>query len=61
MDLMTEINQTGITVLVVTHDPEVAARCQRTIRLRDGKVLSPSEAASLASASNPGIPAQGPA
>ncbi len=40
MDLLSEIHQTGITVLVVTHDQEVAARTQRTIRLRDGKVVS---------------------
>jgi len=39
MDLLSEINKTGITVLVVTHDPEVAARTQRTIRLKDGKVV----------------------
>ena len=39
MDLLYEVNQTGITVLVVTHDPEVAVRTQRTIRLRDGKVV----------------------
>ena len=39
MDLLTEINRSGITVLIVTHDPEVAARCQRTIRLRDGQVV----------------------
>ena len=39
MDLLTEINQTGITVLVVTHDPEVATRTQRTIRLRDGQIV----------------------
>ncbi len=39
MDLLSEIHATGITVLVVTHDPEVAARTQRTIRLRDGKVV----------------------
>jgi putative ABC transport system ATP-binding protein len=39
MDLMAEINKTGITVLIVTHDPEVAARTQRTIRLKDGKVV----------------------
>ncbi len=45
MDLMAEINKTGITVLVVTHDPEVAARTRRTIRLRDGKVQTESEAA----------------
>ena len=50
MDLMTEINQSGITVLVVTHDPEVASRTQRTIRLRDGKVVTEADLASL---SNP--------
>jgi putative ABC transport system ATP-binding protein len=54
MDLMAEIHRTGITVLVVTHDPEVAARTQRTIRLRDGKVVGAHEA----SVSNPGMPAQ---
>jgi putative ABC transport system ATP-binding protein len=53
MDLMSEINQTGITVLVVTHDPEVAVRTQRTIRLRDGKVVGAHDAAT----SNPGMPA----
>ena len=39
MELMAEINKTGITVLIVTHDPEVAARTSRTIRLKDGKVV----------------------
>jgi len=53
MDLLSEINATGITVLVVTHDPEVASRTQRTIRLRDGKVVNANEA----SVSNPGMPA----
>jgi putative ABC transport system ATP-binding protein len=45
MDLLVDVNSTGITVLVVTHDPEVAARTRRTIRLRDGKVQAESEAA----------------
>ncbi|HEU4611733.1 MAG TPA: ATP-binding cassette domain-containing protein, partial [Kofleriaceae bacterium] len=53
MDLMAEINRTGITVLVVTHDPEVAARTQRTIRLKDGKVIGAHEAG----VSNPNMPA----
>lgn len=39
MDLLGEINQSGITVLVVTHDPTVAERAQRTIRLHDGKIV----------------------
>ncbi|MDQ3366178.1 MAG: ABC transporter ATP-binding protein [Myxococcota bacterium] len=51
MDLLSEIHRSGITVLVVTHDPEVASRTQRTIRLRDGKVVSPHETGH----SNPGM------
>jgi putative ABC transport system ATP-binding protein len=51
MDLMSEIHRTGITMLVVTHDPEVAARTQRIIRLRDGKVMGAQDAA----ASNPAM------
>jgi len=53
MDLLSEINQTGITILVVTHDPEVAARTHRTIRLKDGKIIGTGEAG----ASNPQMPA----
>ena len=45
MDLMSEIHRTGITVLVVTHDQEVAARTQRIIRLRDGKIVNAQDAA----------------
>ncbi|HTR54541.1 MAG TPA: ABC transporter ATP-binding protein [Kofleriaceae bacterium] len=39
MALLGEINQSGITVLVVTHDPEVASRTKRTIRIHDGKIV----------------------
>jgi putative ABC transport system ATP-binding protein len=31
--------QFGSTVVVVTHDPAVAASCQRTITLRDGRIV----------------------
>jgi putative ABC transport system ATP-binding protein len=55
MDLLSEIHRSGITVLVVTHDPEVAARTQRTIRLKDGKVMSQHEV--LASTSHPAMAA----
>src|SRR4051812_41797214 len=53
MDLLSEIHRSGITVLVVTHDSDVASRTQRTIRLKDGKVMSPHEL--LSSGSHPGI------
>jgi len=55
MDLLSEIHQSGITVLVVTHDAEVASRTQRTIRLKDGKVMTPNEL--LSSASHPSLAA----
>lgn len=31
----------GRTLLVVTHDPEVATRCSRIVSVRDGRVVSP--------------------
>jgi putative ABC transport system ATP-binding protein len=30
--------ESGMTVVMVTHDPDIAAHCQRTIRLKDGVV-----------------------
>lgn len=39
MHLLKELNQEhGLTLLVVTHDPEVAAFADRVVRLRDGQV-----------------------
>lgn len=29
----------GRTLVVVTHDPQVAARCSRTLRMRDGRIV----------------------
>jgi len=41
MDLLLTLNkERGTTLVIVTHDPEVAALTQRTIRIRDGKVES---------------------
>ena len=38
--ILEKLNRSGITLLVVTHDPELATRAARRIRLVDGKVVS---------------------
>jgi putative ABC transport system ATP-binding protein len=37
--LLCSLNGAGQTVVMITHDPGVAAQCKRTIRLRDGQVV----------------------
>ena len=39
MDLFQDLIQRGKTLLMVTHDPELAARAQRTIALADGRIV----------------------
>jgi len=34
-----ELNRKGRTIVMVTHNPEVARFSQRTIRLKDGAIL----------------------
>lgn len=38
MGVLEEVNAQGITLVVVTHEPDIAARCSRTIRLVDGRI-----------------------
>ncbi|MFK7956280.1 MAG: ABC transporter ATP-binding protein [Lysobacterales bacterium] len=38
MGLLTEINQTGTTIIMVTHDPSLAQQATRNIFVRDGQV-----------------------
>jgi lipoprotein-releasing system ATP-binding protein len=39
-DLMREVSSGGTTFLIVTHDPRLAARCDRLIELVDGRIQS---------------------
>ena len=40
LDLFTFLNGEGQTIIIVTHEPEVAARCHRVVRVRDGAIES---------------------
>ncbi len=43
MDLLFDMNrERGTTLLLVTHDRELAARCQRTLELKVGRLVEPS-------------------
>lgn len=38
MDILQEINKTGITMVIVTHEHDIALRTQKTIRITDGVI-----------------------
>jgi macrolide transport system ATP-binding/permease protein len=40
INILKNLNQKGKTVVIVTHEPEVAAFCRRIIQVRDGSVIS---------------------
>ncbi|GAP65118.1 ABC transporter ATP-binding protein [Mizugakiibacter sediminis] len=44
MELLEEINRQGTTIVMVTHDPELAARAQRNVHVMDGQVTDLGEA-----------------
>jgi putative ABC transport system ATP-binding protein len=40
LGIFDQLNEQGITVIFVTHDPEVARRARRTVWIRDGLIVS---------------------
>jgi len=39
MKILSNLNQEGRTIIMVTHNPEITENCSRVIRLRDGRIL----------------------
>lgn len=61
LQLFQQLNAEGLTILLVTHDPEVANHAQRLIRIRDGCIANTQYRASrkvLAAPTSSGTPTQ---
>lgn len=43
MSLFEELNNSGTTIILITHEPEIAELCDKTIILRDGELVSRSD------------------
>ncbi|MFN8576915.1 MAG: ABC transporter ATP-binding protein [Candidatus Sericytochromatia bacterium] len=43
MKLFQGLNQEGITIIIVTHEPDIALYCRRMIRMQDGKIIEDKE------------------
>jgi putative ABC transport system ATP-binding protein len=64
LDVLRELHASGLTILLVTHEAEVAARAPRVIHLRDGRIASedrrePPRRPAGAPPSGPALPAVG--
>jgi len=53
MSIFEEIHKSGNTVILVTHEPDIAEHCHRIIRLRDGEVESDIKNDNIILASDP--------
>ncbi len=48
MGLFKRLTQSGMTVIIVTHEPDVAAHAKRLLRVRDGRIVEDRATAELA-------------
>ena len=56
LDLLGDLNAVGVTLIVVTHDPEVARRGDRIVDIRDGLVFADGARAGRSSGSEADVP-----
>ena len=40
MAILQRLNQAGATIVLVTHEPDIATYCSRTVVFKDGELLS---------------------
>ncbi|KAA6229664.1 ATP-binding cassette domain-containing protein [Campylobacter sp. LR291e] len=47
LEILKELNDEGHTIVLVTHDPQIASRAKRIIEIKDGRILSDSKGGEL--------------
>ncbi|HKL50700.1 MAG TPA: ABC transporter ATP-binding protein [Wenzhouxiangellaceae bacterium] len=52
MGLFTDLNREGVTIVLVTHEEEIAAHARRTIRFRDGRIIEDTAGSELRAETN---------
>ncbi len=40
LEILRELNNNGMTIVMVTHEEEIGSQCNRVIRMRDGEIVS---------------------
>lgn len=46
-ELLTQLNQQGMTIVMVTHDSQLAAKCSARLKMQDGQILHTTRSSSL--------------
>ncbi len=58
MEIFRRLNEQGVTIIMVTHEPDIARRARRIVHMRDGRITSDRLTAELHDEEAPGTAAQ---
>jgi putative ABC transport system ATP-binding protein len=56
MEIFRQLNASGVTIVMVTHEPDIARQARRIVQMRDGKITSDRPAAEVIAEAGPAAP-----